>query len=89
MYRTALRWSPGALRAIRPTAFTSTSRRFLSTSPAAKKRTWKGAGVRWGLAIAAMYFYNTSPIFADEAARTCPSGRSVWFATDIVPIQLK
>ncbi|KXX72939.1 Mitochondrial intermembrane space import and assembly protein 40 [Madurella mycetomatis] len=66
MYRAALRSSPSALRAIRPTTLTSGSRRLLSTAPADKKRTWKGTGLRWGLAIAAVYFYNTSPIFADE-----------------------
>ncbi|KAK4446960.1 mitochondrial intermembrane space import and assembly protein 40 [Podospora aff. communis PSN243] len=66
MYRTALRSSPGALRAIRPTTLASASRRFVSTSAAAKKGTWKGTGLRWALAIGAIYFYNTSPIFADE-----------------------
>ncbi|GAB1318418.1 Oxidoreductase [Madurella fahalii] len=66
MYRAALGSSPSALRAIRPTTLASGSRRLLSTAPADKKRTWKGTGLRWGLAIAAVYFYNTSPIFADE-----------------------
>ena len=67
MYRAALRSSPSALRAVRPTALASGSRRLVSTAPATKKRsTWKGTGLRWGLAIAAVYFYNTSPIFADE-----------------------
>ncbi|KAL2015419.1 hypothetical protein VTK56DRAFT_5514 [Thermocarpiscus australiensis] len=66
MYRTALRSSPSALRAIRPTTLASGTRRFLSTAPANKKGTWKGTAVRWGLAIAAVYFYNTNPIFADE-----------------------
>jgi len=67
MYRTALRSAPSALRAARPT-LASGARRFASTSsaPASKKGTWKGTGLRWGLAIAAVYFYNTSPIFADE-----------------------
>lgn len=66
MYRTALRSAPSALRAVRPNTFAS-SRRLASTSAAAaNKGTWKGTGLRWGLAIAAVYFYNTSPIFADE-----------------------
>lgn len=69
MYRTALRSSTGALRSVRPSTFSSAPRRLLSTAPAARKRTWKGAGLRWGLAIAAVYFYNTSPIFADELPR--------------------
>ncbi|KAK3380652.1 hypothetical protein B0T24DRAFT_198582 [Lasiosphaeria ovina] len=66
MYRTALRSSPSALRAIRPATAASGCRRLLSTGPAAKKGTWKGTGLRWGAAIAAVYWYNTSPIFADE-----------------------
>jgi hypothetical protein len=71
MYRTALRSSPSALRAIRPITLSSASRRLVSTSAAAKKGTWKGTGLRWALAIGAVYFYNTSPIFADELPRTC------------------
>ncbi|KAJ4285935.1 Oxidoreductase [Collariella sp. IMI 366227] len=68
MYRSALRSTPRAVRAIRPTTLTSFSaRRLASTAPADKKRsTWKGTAARWGLAVAAVYFYNTSPIFADE-----------------------
>jgi intermembrane space import and assembly protein 40 len=66
MYRTALRTAPSALRAIRPTTLAQGSRRLASTASATKKGTWKGTGLRWGLAIAAVYFYNTSPIFADE-----------------------
>lgn len=70
MYRAALRSAPGALPAIRPTTnLTSTSRRFLTTAPAKQRRTWKGTAARWGLAVAAVYWYNTSPIFADEPLR--------------------
>ncbi|KAK1758839.1 mitochondrial intermembrane space import and assembly protein 40 [Echria macrotheca] len=79
MYRAALRSSPSALRALRPANVVSGSRRFLSTAPAQRKGTWKGAGLRWGLAIAAVYFYNTSPIFADELppqSRPAPSSFS-------------
>jgi len=66
MYRTALRSAPSALRAARPT-LASGSRRFASTTAqTSKKGTWKGTAFRWGLAAAAVYFYNTSPIFADE-----------------------
>ncbi len=65
MYRTALRSTPRALRAIRPTVAAG-SRRLASTAPTPKKGTWKGTGLRWGLAAAAVYFYNTSPLFADE-----------------------
>ncbi|KAL2120231.1 hypothetical protein VTJ04DRAFT_4257 [Mycothermus thermophilus] len=70
MYRTALRTAPSALRsAARPT-LTSPCRRFASTSTSAaspkKKGSWKGTFLRWGLAAGAVYFYNTSPLFADE-----------------------
>ncbi|KAK4159863.1 hypothetical protein QBC43DRAFT_373543 [Cladorrhinum sp. PSN259] len=69
MYRSALRSTPGAVRTIsRPTtALTSGARRFASTTPAGKKKgTWKGTATRWALAVGAVYFYNTSPIFADD-----------------------
>ncbi|KAK4644027.1 Oxidoreductase [Podospora bellae-mahoneyi] len=69
MYRSAR----CALRAIRPAPTTTSSlvtaptRRFASTSASTKKTgTWKGTVVRWGLAGAALYYYNTSPIFADQ-----------------------
>ncbi|KAK4142241.1 uncharacterized protein C8A04DRAFT_30201 [Dichotomopilus funicola] len=72
MYRTALRTAgPSALRAARPT-LASGSRRYVSTvpppPPKRKRGTWKGTFLRWGLAGGAVYFYNTSPIFADEEA---------------------
>lgn len=73
MYRTALRSAPSALRAARPT-LASGSRRFASTTAqTSKKGTWKGTAFRWGLAAAAVYFYNTSPIFADELPRASHS----------------
>lgn len=42
-------------------------RRFASTTtaPAKKKSSWKGAAVRWGLAGAGLYYYNTNDIFAE------------------------
>ncbi|KAK1765837.1 hypothetical protein QBC33DRAFT_542636 [Phialemonium atrogriseum] len=73
MYRAALRSSPRALRNIRQSNLSAAPRRFLTTSPSGKRRTWKGAAARWGTAIAAVYWYSTSPIFADETApRTGP-----------------
>ncbi|KAK8119140.1 uncharacterized protein PG998_003766 [Apiospora kogelbergensis] len=45
-------------------------RRFASTTPANKKRTWKGSAVRWGLAVGAVYYYSTSPAFAEEPQPT-------------------
>ena len=76
MYRAALRSSPSSLRAVRPTV-SSGSRRLLSTATRTKG-TWKGTGFRWGLAAAAVYFYNTSPIFADEVPRRYPSHERRW-----------
>ncbi|KAL8800884.1 MAG: hypothetical protein Q9182_004858 [Xanthomendoza sp. 2 TL-2023] len=41
--------------------------RLLSTAPPVKKsRSWKSSTVRWGLAAGAIYYYNTSPLFADN-----------------------
>lgn len=47
-------------------------RRLLTTveKPSNKKRTWKGAAVRWGLAGAGLYYYNTNDIFAEQENRT-------------------
>ncbi|KAL9017216.1 MAG: hypothetical protein Q9185_005455 [Variospora sp. 1 TL-2023] len=46
---------------------TSPARRFLSTAPPAQKsRSWKSSTIRWGLAAGAIYYYNTSPLFADN-----------------------
>ncbi|RAH71846.1 coiled-coil-helix-coiled-coil-helix domain-containing protein [Aspergillus aculeatinus CBS 121060] len=43
------------------------SRRLISTSPVDKKsRSWKGGIVRLGLAAGAIYYYNTSPVFAQD-----------------------
>ena len=75
MYRTALRSTPRALRAMQPTV-ASGSRRLASTAPASKKGTWKGTGLRWGLAVAAVYFYTTSPIFAAELPCTSSQHRT-------------
>lgn len=70
MYRTALRaGARPALSSLRSAA----PRRFASTaSPADKSRSWKSSAVRWGLAVGAVYYYNTSTAFADEAPGTSP-----------------
>lgn len=74
MFRAAIRSSPRALRPLRQPALTSSPRRLLTTAPADKRHTWKNSAVRWGLAVAAVYWYNTSPIFADEVTpRTGPA----------------
>ncbi|KAJ0103759.1 hypothetical protein J7T55_001378 [Diaporthe amygdali] len=64
MFRAAVRSTPRALR--QPSTITSAGRRFTSTAPADKRYTWKGTAARWGLALGALYWYNTSPMFADE-----------------------
>lgn len=40
--------------------------RLISTGPAPKSRTWKSTVVRLGLAAGAVYYYNTSSVFANE-----------------------
>jgi len=46
------------------------SRRLVSTiTPPKKSGTWKGTFFRWGLAGGAVYFYNTSSIFAQSPGR--------------------
>ncbi|KAI0110708.1 hypothetical protein F4776DRAFT_364641 [Hypoxylon sp. NC0597] len=66
MYRSALRVAPRVANTIRQPTLSASSRRFVSTSPANKSRSWKGAAVRWGLAAGAVYWYSTSTIFAEE-----------------------
>lgn len=72
MYRTALRSAPRGANALKQAAVkTTVPRRFASTSPVdKKKRSWKGSAVRWGLAVGAVYWYNTSPVFVEEALPT-------------------
>ncbi|KAF2122367.1 mitochondrial intermembrane space import and assembly protein 40 [Lophiotrema nucula] len=42
-------------------------RRLLSTAPPAQKsRSWKSSAARWGTAVAVIYYYNTSDVFAEE-----------------------
>ncbi|CAK7217595.1 Oxidoreductase [Sporothrix bragantina] len=69
MYRASLRSSAQFARAIRQPAVSGGARRFASTAAGGSSGTWKGSAARWGLAAGALYWYNTSPIFADEAAR--------------------
>ncbi|KAK7398408.1 Oxidoreductase [Neonectria punicea] len=84
--RTALRAaSRPAIAGLRATTARAAPRRFNSTAaPGAKSRSWKGSAVRWGLAFGAVYYYNTSPVFADEAiSRTVPAPAT--FSDDDVP----
>ncbi|KAH7026907.1 hypothetical protein B0J12DRAFT_745920 [Macrophomina phaseolina] len=48
-------------------------RRLISTAPPTQKsRSWKSSLVRWGIAGAAIYYYNTSNVFAEEPAYVAP-----------------
>ncbi|KAM3554570.1 hypothetical protein ARSEF4850_006395 [Beauveria asiatica] len=68
MYRAALRSaSRPAVAGLRASTLRSAPRRFASTSPADKSRSWKGSAVRWALAGGAVYYYSTSTVFAEEA----------------------
>ncbi|KAL4803202.1 mitochondrial intermembrane space import and assembly protein 40 [Aspergillus unguis] len=60
--RAALR-APAVARSSGP-ASTST-RRFISTGPGPKSRSWKNTFLRLGLAGGAIYYYNTSSVFAE------------------------
>ncbi|KAJ6785061.1 hypothetical protein PWT90_05244 [Aphanocladium album] len=67
MYRTTLRSaSRPAVAGLRAQALRSAPRRFASTSPADKSRSWKGSALRWALAGGAVYYYSTSSVFAEE-----------------------
>ncbi|KAF2837336.1 hypothetical protein M501DRAFT_995937 [Patellaria atrata CBS 101060] len=47
----------------------ATPRRYLtSASPVDKSRSWKSSVLRWGLAVGAVYWYNTTNVFAEEPA---------------------
>ncbi|KAK7420432.1 Oxidoreductase [Neonectria magnoliae] len=85
--RTALRAAASrpAIASLRAATARAAPRRFTSTAaPGAKSRSWKGSAVRWGLAFGAVYYYNTSPVFADEAiSRTVPAPAT--FPDDDVP----
>ncbi|RSL65259.1 Mitochondrial intermembrane space import and assembly protein 40 [Fusarium duplospermum] len=69
MYRTTLRSaSRPVIASLRSNTLRAAPRRFASTAtPADKSRTWKSSVARLGLAAAAVYYYNTSPVFAEEA----------------------
>ena len=69
MYRASLRSSAQLARAVHRTTVSGGARRLASTAAGGSGSTWKGSAARWGLAAGALYWYNTSPIFADEAVR--------------------
>ncbi|PBP28001.1 hypothetical protein BUE80_DR000848 [Diplocarpon rosae] len=67
MFRSALRAAPRRTASSRTRFTRSPTRRFLSTAPASRNsRSWKSSAVRWALAGAGIYYYNTSNVFAEE-----------------------
>lgn len=71
MFKSALRATPRRIASSRTALTRSSARRLLSTAPPSQKsRSWKSSAVRWGLAGAGVYYYNTSNVFAEE-----PEGR--------------
>ncbi|RMZ86394.1 hypothetical protein DV736_g6380, partial [Chaetothyriales sp. CBS 134916] len=47
-------------------ARTLPTRRFVSTQQPVKRGRWQNNAIRWGLAIAGIYYYNTSAVFAEQ-----------------------
>ncbi|KAI1276854.1 hypothetical protein F5Y07DRAFT_365286 [Xylaria sp. FL0933] len=70
MYKAALRSAPRIASPLRQSLVASSGRRFASTVPADKRRSWKSSAARWGLAIGAVYWYSTSTVFAEEPKLT-------------------
>ncbi|KAL4941918.1 hypothetical protein BDV06DRAFT_193404 [Aspergillus oleicola] len=56
----ALLRAPAARSPVAPSA-----RRFISSTPSGKSRSWKNTFLRLGLAGGAIYYYNTSSVFAE------------------------
>ncbi|RDL31970.1 Uncharacterized protein BP5553_09372 [Venustampulla echinocandica] len=66
MFRSAVQAAPRRLLPIR-SVVKSSPRRFISTTrPSQKSGSWKGSAARWALAGGAVYYYNTSNVFAEE-----------------------
>ncbi|PGG97700.1 hypothetical protein AJ79_09108 [Helicocarpus griseus UAMH5409] len=65
------------------------ARRLISTAPPSRKSgSWKGTVVRWGLAAGAVYYYNTSSVFADEPGFSFqPASQSPKESEDDLPLQ--
>ncbi|KAI8713386.1 Mitochondrial intermembrane space import and assembly protein 40 [Fusarium sp. LHS14.1] len=65
--RLASRPAVANLRSIAPRRFTSTATRQRPT------RSWKSSVVRLSLAVGTLYYFNTSPVFAEAASQTVPA----------------
>ncbi|KAI0965775.1 hypothetical protein F4678DRAFT_451680 [Xylaria arbuscula] len=70
MYRAALRSAPRIASPLRQSRAAASGRRFASTVPGDKRRSWKSSAARWGLAVGAVYWYSTSTVFAEEPTLT-------------------
>ncbi|TDZ49684.1 Mitochondrial intermembrane space import and assembly protein 40 [Colletotrichum trifolii] len=86
MYRSAVRSTPRALSAARQSAIRAAPRRYASTTPADKPRTWKSSAMRWGLAAGALYWYNTSPVFAEEPLARTIQAPSLFSESDLTTV---
>ncbi|PNY24980.1 Intermembrane space import and assembly protein 40 [Tolypocladium capitatum] len=89
MYRAAVRSaSRQGLGGLPKGAVRAAPRRFASTaSPTSRRpRGWKGSALRWGLAGGAVYFYNTSSVFADEASAQAMPAPSSFAESDLPTI---
>jgi hypothetical protein len=50
--------------------------RSLSTQPPhLRSRSWKSSAIRWGIAVAGLYYYNTSSVFAEQPHHSMSSRR--------------
>ncbi|KAI1267066.1 hypothetical protein F5Y18DRAFT_355451 [Xylariaceae sp. FL1019] len=65
MYRAAVRSAPRLSAPLRQ-PLAASGRRFASTVPADRRRSWKSSFVRWGLAVGAVYWYSTAAVFAEQ-----------------------
>ncbi|KAF2150757.1 hypothetical protein K461DRAFT_217015, partial [Myriangium duriaei CBS 260.36] len=63
------------------------SRRLISTAPPHERsRSWKNSFVRWGLAGALVYYYNTASAFADEPTTTVHAPPETYLETEQEPL---
>ncbi|KAF2719249.1 hypothetical protein K431DRAFT_286845 [Polychaeton citri CBS 116435] len=69
MFRPTLRSAVPSLGTVASSSLrTQPVRRFLSTAPHKKSRSWKSSVARWGAAGGLLYWYNTAVVFAEEPA---------------------
>ena len=67
MFRPASRATLRTTQSSLAPARTIASRRFITTEPPhLRGRSWKSSTARWVIAVAGIYYYNTSPVFAEQ-----------------------